>query len=118
MGTRVIVRVTGRIGIEEADRLLANLAKETGLYWREENSPDSRQLSGLDLLLTAVVGGAVGKGTELAVGTAVDQVREVIGRLRARRLDPPDVEVETEELPVAEPGDATGDEAGPGITEG
>lgn len=132
MTTRVIVRIKGKAGIDDVDRLLTDLAERTGLYWRHErherherpeNAPDAhgaRHLSGVgELLLTAVISGATGKGAELAAGAALDRVREVIRRWRDRRLDPPDVEIETAELAEGEPGPrlqevpAAGDAPGP-----
>lgn len=105
MTSRVIVRIKGKAGIDDVDRLLADLAKETGLDWRHERSPDAGQLSGVgELLLTAVISGATGKSAEMAAEAALDRVREVIRRWRDRRLDPPDTEVETAELPEGEPG--------------
>lgn len=100
MASRVTVRLTGRIGIDDVDRLLADLTKETELDWREERAPDSRHLAGIvELVLTAVISGAAGKGAEVAVGATVHRVREVVSRWRDRRLDPPDAEVGTQEVP-------------------
>lgn len=100
MTSRVIVRVTGRIGIDEAGHLLADLTNATNLDWREEHSLDDKHLAGIgELLFSAVVGGAVGKGTEMTVDVTVARVREVIGRMRRRWIDPPDIDVETEESP-------------------
>jgi hypothetical protein len=102
------VRLTGKAGIDDAARLVADLAKETELDWREEHPRDDKHLSGIgELLLTAVISGAVGKGGEVAVAATVDRIREVVKRWRDRRLDPPDAEVGMREVPV-EP-----DEAGP-----
>jgi hypothetical protein len=39
---RVIVRLKGTIGLDDAGRLLAELADETGLDWSEERVPDGR----------------------------------------------------------------------------
>lgn len=104
MASRIIVKITGAIGIDDADRLLANLTKEVGLDWREERHPDGKHLGGIvEFLLTAVIGGAGGKGTEVAIEATVDRVREVVSRWRDRRLDPPDVEVETQDVPEEQP---------------
>jgi hypothetical protein len=105
MASSVIVRIKGKTGIDEADRLLADLSRETRSAWRHEHSPDSGALSGVgELLLTAVISGAAGKGAELTAEATVDRVRAVIRRWRDRRLDPPDVDVETR----AEPEDESG----------
>jgi hypothetical protein len=122
MTSCVIVRIKGKAGIDDADRLLTDLAEETGLDWRQER-PDAhgaRHLSGVgELLLTAVISGATGKAAEMAAEATLDRVREVISRWRDRRLDPPDTEIETAELAEGEPGPglqevpAAGDAPGP-----
>jgi hypothetical protein len=95
----------GKTGIDDVDRLLTDLAEETDLDWRHERSPDGGHLSGVgELLLTAVISGAAGKGAEMAAGTILDRVREVIRRWRDRWLDPPDTGVEAAELSEDEPG--------------
>jgi hypothetical protein len=102
--------VTGRIGVDDADHLLADLSRETSLDWRAEHSPDDTHLAGAgELLLDAVISGAAGKGAEVMVGATVDRVRKAVGRWRGKRLDPPDIDVRAEELPedeaAAEPGE-------------
>ena len=107
MASSVIVRIKGKTGIDEADRLLADLSRETRSTWRQEHSADSGALSGVgELLLTAVISGAAGKAAELTAEATLDRVRAVIRRWRDRRLDPPDVEVETREGPGDESGAA------------
>lgn len=101
MVSRVIVRIMGAVGVDDVDRLLGDLMKETALEWREERSPDGKHLgAAVDTVLLAVMGGAVGKGTEMVV----DRAREVVGRWRDRRLDPPDAEVCTQDVPEQQPG--------------
>jgi hypothetical protein len=100
MASRITVRLTGAIGLDDADRLLDKLTKETGLDWRGERPADGRNLGAWDLLLTAVISGAVGKGGEAAAGVVGDHVRKVVNQWKDRRLDPPDAEVETREVPV------------------
>jgi hypothetical protein len=113
MTSRVTVRVMGRIGVDDADRLLADLAKETDLNWREEHSPDGRHLGGVsEFLLAAVISGAVGKGAEVALAATVDRVRAAVGRWQEKRLDPPDIDVQTQELPEDDPGPDSAGESG------
>src|SRR5262249_47361640 len=105
VASRVIVKITGAIGIDDVDRLRADLAKEVELDWREERPPDGEHLGGIgELLLGAVIGGVAGKGTEVAIDVTVERVREVVSRWRDRRLDPPDVEVGTQDVPEEQPG--------------
>ena len=105
MASRVIVKITGTIGIDDVGRLLADLTKEVELEWREERPQDGNHLGGIvELLLTAVIGGAAGKGTEVAIEATVDRVREVVSRWQDKRLDPPDVEVGTQDVPEEQPG--------------
>lgn len=100
VASRVTVRLSGRAGIDDVDRLLADLTKETELEWREEHPGDSKHLTGIvELVLTAVISGAAGKGGEVAVAATVDRVRKVVSRWRDRRLEPPDAEVGTQEEP-------------------
>jgi hypothetical protein len=101
VASRVTVRLTGVIGLDDADHLLGELAKETGLDWREERPADGKHLAGavVELLLTAVISGVAGKGAEAVIGATADHVREVVSRWRDRRLDPPDAEVVTQDVP-------------------
>ena len=100
MASRVTVRLSGRVGIDDIDRLLADLTKETELDWREERPADSKHLTGIaELVLTAVISGAAGKGAEVAVTATVERAREVVSRWRDRRLDPPEAEVRTQPVP-------------------
>lgn len=112
MTSRVVVRLTGRTGIDDADRLLADLAKETGLDWREEPpSPGGKHLTGIaELILTVLISGAAGKGAEMAVEAAADRARDVVNRWRDRRLDPPEAEIGAQDEPAAQP--AAGSQAG------
>jgi hypothetical protein len=104
MTSRVTVRITGRTGIDDADRLLTDLAKETDLDWHQENSPGSRHLNGIgDVLLTAVISGTVGKGAQMTIEATLSRVHKVTSRWRDRRLDPPDIEIATQELSEDEP---------------
>lgn len=115
MPSRVVVKITGVIGLDEVDRLLADLMKEAGLDWCEERPADGKHLSGMtDVLLAAVISGTAGKGAEVAVEATVDRVREVVSRWRDRRLDSPDVEVQTQDVPDEQPGPEDPD--GPGAT--
>jgi len=100
MAPRITVRLTGAIGLDDVDLLLDELTKETGLDWREERPAEGRNLGAWDLLLTAVISGAAGKGGEAAAGAVGDRVRKVVTQWKDRRLNPPDVEVETREVPV------------------
>jgi hypothetical protein len=97
----VTVRLTGVIGLDDADRLRDELTKETGLDWREERPADGKHLAGavVELVLTAVISGAAGKGAEVAIAATAGRVREVVSRWRDRRLDPPDAEVVTQDVP-------------------
>jgi hypothetical protein len=105
MTSGAIVRIKGKTGVDDAGRLLAELAEETDLEWRQQRSRDGGQLSGMgELLLTAVISGAAGKGAEMVAEGTLDRVRAVIRRWRDRKLDPPDAEVELVELPEDEPG--------------
>jgi hypothetical protein len=101
--SHVTVRLMGKIGVDDADCLITDLSRETGLTWREVRSPNDTHLGGAsELLLDAVISGAVGKGGEVMAGVAVDRVRRAVGRWRDKRLDPPDADVRAEELPAAE----------------
>jgi hypothetical protein len=101
VASRVTIRLTGTIGLDDSDRLLAELAKETGLDWREERPADGKHLAGamVELLLTAVISGAAGKGAEAAIEATADRVREVVSHWRDRRLDPPAADIVTADVP-------------------
>jgi hypothetical protein len=115
MAARVTVRVLGRIGVDDADRLLADLSRETELHWRQDHSPDDAHLGGIsDLLLTAAVSGAVGRSAEVATAAALDRVRAAISRWRDRRLDPPDIDIQVQAPPEDDPGSGPEAEGRPG----
>jgi hypothetical protein len=100
MATRIAVRLTGNLGLDDAERLLAELEAETELSWRDESpADDGRHLTGglVELLLVAVAS----RGTELVFEGSVRRVRELVEHWRDRRLDPPLAEVDV--LEVEEP---------------
>jgi hypothetical protein len=100
MTSLVTVRLMGKLGVDDADHLLTDLTRETGLTWREVPSPSDTHLGGVsELLLDAVISGAVGKGGEVIAEATLDRVRKTVGRWRDKRLDPPHVDVRAEELP-------------------
>jgi len=101
MATRIAVRLTGNLGLDDAERLLAELTAGTELSWREDSpAEDGRHLTGglVELLLVAVVS----RGAEMAFEGTVERVRELVAHWRERRLDPPSAEVEVVEVDVAE----------------
>jgi hypothetical protein len=103
MAERIIVTVKGPLGLDDADSLLAELERETGLDWHEEDRPDDKNLSGvLELILVAIISKSVGTAFDQALAKA----REVIERWRKTRLDPPDASIDTA------PADGSG-ESGP-----
>ncbi|EST35044.1 hypothetical protein M878_07390 [Streptomyces roseochromogenus subsp. oscitans DS 12.976] len=95
--------VKGLTGLEDQDRMLDELAAETGLSWRSRAVDEGRVLTGgiVEIVLVA----AVGKATEMTVSAAVDAVKRVVERWRGERLDPPETSVGTESVPdsAAEP---------------
>jgi hypothetical protein len=100
MATRIAVRLTGNLGLDDAERLLAELKAGTELSWRDESpADDARHLTGglAELLLVAVAS----RGTEMVFEGSVRRVRELVEHWRDRRLDPPLAEVDV--LEVAEP---------------
>jgi hypothetical protein len=99
----VTVRLTGKLGVDDADGLLTDLTRETGLTWREVPFPSDTHLGGVsELLLDAVISGAVGKSGEVIAEATLDRVRKTVRRWRDKRLDPPDVDVRAEELSEAD----------------
>ena len=107
MATRIAVRLTGNLGLDDAERLLAELKAETELSWQDESpADDARHLTGgiAELLLVA----AAARGTETVVEGSVRHVRELVEHWRDRRLDPPLAEVDVVEVeePEAKPGPA------------
>ncbi|WP_143658611.1 hypothetical protein [Streptomyces sp. IMTB 2501] len=103
MATMISVTVKGPTGLDDPDRMLDELAAETGLSWRSSAVDDGRVLTGgiVEIVLVAVVG----KATEMTVSAAVDAVKRVVERWRGERLDPPETSVATQSVPdlTAEP---------------
>jgi hypothetical protein len=104
MATRIAVRLAGNLGLDDAERLLAELKAETELSWRDESpADDARHLTGglVELLLVA----APGRSTELVFEGSVRHVRELVEHWRDRRLDPPLTEVDVVEVEEPEGGE-------------
>ncbi|MGW7529137.1 hypothetical protein [Streptomyces sp. NPDC054783] len=97
MATRISVTVKGLTGLDDLDRMLEELAAETGLSWRSSAVDQGKVLTGgiVEIVLVA----AVGKATEMTVSAAVDAVKRVVERWRSERLDPPETSVGTESVP-------------------
>ncbi|GAA1934139.1 hypothetical protein [Kitasatospora viridis] len=117
MATRISVTVKGQLGLDDPDELLAELANATGAPWSSRAVDQGAVLIGgvAEIVLVAVVG----KGTEIAVGAAVDQVRAAVARWRRGRLDPPETEIREEPLPDEADGvDEAGGAEPPGGAEG
>jgi hypothetical protein len=107
---RIVVKVGGAVGLDDSEQLLSELARETGLDWREEPVPQERHLSGgpAEFLLAAAVSGVAGKVGEYAYEKSVEVVRGAVARWSARRLDPLDVRVDLQDaddgaLPSTQP---------------
>lgn len=78
--------------------MLDDLAGATDLAWqaREGGDKSGVLISGfVELVLTAVAA----KSVEMSVDAVVDAVREVRMRWLARRLDPPEITIDTETVP-------------------
>ncbi|MCC5480630.1 hypothetical protein ACFV2N_25210 [Streptomyces sp. NPDC059680] len=97
MATRISVTVKGLTGLDDLDRMLEELAAETGLPWRSSAVDQGKVLTGgiVEIVLVA----AVGKATEMTVSAAVDAVKRVVERWRGERLDPPETSIGTESVP-------------------
>lgn len=111
MSTRITVRLAGRLGLDDADRLRATLERETGLEWSRESRAGDDHLSGIEtIILTALVTGAATEVGKAAARQVTEQVKSSVERLKSRYLShPPDVTVQTsetddDELPL--PGEA------------
>jgi len=97
MGTRISVSVKGLIGLDEPDRMLAELEAETGLTWRTEAVDEGRVLSGgiVEVVLVAVTV----KAAEMTLEATVAAVKGVVERWRRERLDPPEASIDTDPVP-------------------
>ncbi|MDH6137595.1 hypothetical protein P3T37_007028 [Kitasatospora sp. MAA4] len=95
----------GLLGLDDASRLLDELAAETGLRWHEEPVEEGKVLSGglVEILLVAVAS----KTAEMAYEAAMERAKQVVERWREERLDKPEASVRAESLPDSE---ATGAE--------
>ncbi|WP_157536714.1 hypothetical protein [Kitasatospora mediocidica] len=100
MGTRISVSLKGSLGLDDASRLLDELAAETGLRWHEEPVDEGKVLSGglVEILLVAVAS----KTAEMAYEAAVERAKRVVERWREERLDKPEASVRAEPVPDAE----------------
>lgn len=109
MATRISVTVKGPLGLDDPDRMLAELERATDLSWRPQVVEEGHVLTGsiVEIVLTA----AIGKGTEMAMGAALDAVKRVVTRWRKERLDPPEISIDEDSVPDT---DATGEPASDG----
>ncbi|MGW2833129.1 hypothetical protein [Streptomyces sp. NPDC001286] len=97
MAVKISVSVKGQLGLDDPDRMLGELAAETGLTWHRREVEEDGVLTGgiVEIILVAVVG----KATEMTVSAAVDAAKHVVERWRGERLDPLDTSVDTEPDP-------------------
>ncbi len=110
MATQITVRVTGDLGLDDAEELLGELRRQTGVEWSEQHPvEDDGHLTGglVEILITAVVGKGVEMALDPVIDRVVDRVHEAIDRFRGTRLDPPATQVD---LSSVDPGQA---DAGP-----
>lgn len=91
--TKILVSVTGPLGLDDPDRMLADLEAATGLSWRRQPVEEGKVLSGAlaEIVLVAVAT----KATEIAW----DAVQQVVRRWHRERLDPPQTSVAAEPVP-------------------
>lgn len=103
MVAHIEVEVVGAFGLDDSADLLAELVRETGFDWHQEQVPEGRHLSGgvAEFLLAAALSGAAGKAGEFAYDKGAELVRAVVARWSARYLDPPEVRVEVVGTPGA-----------------
>ncbi|MBR7832887.1 hypothetical protein KDL01_06415 [Actinospica durhamensis] len=117
MATQITVRVTGDLGLDDAEELLRELRQQTGVEWSEQKSPaeDDGHLTGglVEILISAVVGKGVEMALDPVIDRVVDRVHQAIDRFRGTRFDPPATQVDLSSVDPdqAEPNPAAGDGA-------
>jgi hypothetical protein len=101
MATRISVSVKGLTGLDDQDRMLAELEAATRMPWRPEPVAEGRVLSSgiVEIILVAV---AV-KGAEMTLEATVAAVKGVVERWRRERLEPPEARIDTEPVPDPAP---------------
>ncbi|GAA2522729.1 hypothetical protein GCM10010276_87250 [Streptomyces longisporus] len=101
MATRISVSVKGLFGLDEPERLLDELAARTRLSWHQQEVDQEKNLGGIvEIVLIAVVT----KTADMTVEAAVQAVKDVIGRWREERLDPPEASIRTDPEPQSDDG--------------
>jgi hypothetical protein len=90
--TELTVTVRGALGLDDEQRLIAELERATRLGWRAERVGDSGHLAGgvVEIVLVAVLT----KTTELAYEAIVQEVRDRVEQWRREHLDKPQFTVE------------------------
>ncbi len=88
MTATISVKVEGPVGLDDPEELLEELGRATGLAWRREPAGRDGTLDGgfAEMMLQAVLSGAVGAAVQVATQRAIDT-------WRGRRLDPPSVTI-------------------------
>jgi hypothetical protein len=104
VATRISVTVKGPIGLDDPERMIAELQKATGLSWRPQAVDEGKVLAGS--IATIVLTVVITKGTEMSVVAALDAVKRVVERWRSERLDPPETTIDNESVPDADATDA------------
>lgn len=88
VATRISVSCKGPLGLDDPDRMRADLEAATGLAWRADEVHRENVLVGgiVELVFMAVIG----KTTEMAVEAVLERVKRTVEEIRSRRLDPPE----------------------------
>lgn len=97
VATKVSVTVKGLMGLDDPERMVAELTKATGLPWQAQAAAEDKVLTGgiVEIVLVAVVG----KVAEMSVEAALDAVKRVVKHWRAERLDPLEAAIAKEPAP-------------------
>jgi hypothetical protein len=105
VATRISVTVKGPMGLDDPDRMRADLMRATSVHWQAQEVDRGPVLAAgiVEIVLTAVIG----KGVEMSVEAAVDAVTDLLRRWRATRLDPLEMAVDTDPVPDDDPVDVT-----------
>lgn len=112
MATKISVTVKGPMGLDDPERMLADLAQETGLSWQPRPVGEGAVLTGgiVEIVLVAVVG----RVAEMSVEAALDAVKRVVKQWRAERLDPLETAIAKEPAPEAGAADGPADDGSDG----
>jgi hypothetical protein len=104
MADRLVVQITGKIGLSWADDLRVMLKDATGLSWEQDPERERLETGDAQGVDTIILVAALTSTVDIAVKALMHQAHEALAEWRKKRLDSPAIDVVHEgDDPEADP---------------